>query len=188
MSTSSSRSPAGSTRRRPRPTCRSSTSGPRPTRKGSSTRSRRTTPRSRTRSSPQSSAASSTGSRPRPASKRRRRRSTRSSPADVTRRGRNLAGLAFALPALALFALFAIYPMLRVVYLSLFDYNLTSPGRYVGLQNYRFLWHDDRFHASFAASIFFVAAAYVPAVALALLIALGLNSRMRGSGFVRLLY
>ena len=60
----------------------------------------------------------------------------------MTRRRRNLAGLAFALPALALFALFAIYPMLRVVYLSLFDYNLTSPGRYVGLHNYDFLLHD----------------------------------------------
>jgi multiple sugar transport system permease protein len=106
----------------------------------------------------------------------------------VGRRGRNRVGLAFALPALALFALFAIYPMLRVVYLSLFDYNLTSPGRYIGLQNYRFLLHDDRFHASFAASIFFVVAAYVPAVALALVIALGLNTRMRGSWLVRLAY
>ena len=106
----------------------------------------------------------------------------------MTRRRRNLAGLAFALPALALFALFAIYPMLRVVYLSLFDYNLTSPGRYVGLHNYDFLLHDARFHASFVASIFFVVAAYVPAVALALVIALGLNTRMRGSWAVRLLY
>lgn len=106
----------------------------------------------------------------------------------MARRRRNLAGLAFALPALALFAAFAIYPMLRVVYLSLFDYNLTSPGRYIGLQNYRFLLHDARFHASFAASIFFVVATYVPAVALALVIALGLNTRMRGSGLVRLMY
>jgi len=106
----------------------------------------------------------------------------------VTRRRRNLAGLAFALPALALFALFAIYPMLRVVYLSLFDYTLTSPGRYVGLHNYDFLLHDARCHASFVASIFFVVAAYVPAVALALVIALGLNTRMRGSWAVRLLY
>lgn len=106
----------------------------------------------------------------------------------MTTRGRNAAGLAFAAPALALFALFAVYPMLRVVHLSFLDYNLTSPGRYIGLANYRFLLHDARFHAAFAASIFFVVAAYVPAVLLALLIALGLNTRMRGSGLVRLLY
>ena len=97
-------------------------------------------------------------------------------------------GAAFAVPALVLFLLFAVYPMLRVVYLSLFDYDLTSPARFVGLANYKFLLHDARFHAAFAASVFYVLATYVPATLLALLIALGLNTRMRGSGLVRLLY
>ena len=96
--------------------------------------------------------------------------------------------MAFAIPALALFLLFAVYPMLRVFYLSVFDYNLTSPAEFVGLDNFRFLFDDDRFRAAFAASVFYVAATYVPAVLLALVIALGLNTRMRGSGFVRLLY
>jgi multiple sugar transport system permease protein len=101
---------------------------------------------------------------------------------------RHAAGVAFALPALVLFGLFAVYPMIRVFYLSVFDYNLTSPPEFVGLDNYRFLFGDDRFQASFAASIFFVLVAYAPALLLALLIAVGLNTRMRGSGFVRLLY
>jgi multiple sugar transport system permease protein len=103
-------------------------------------------------------------------------------------RRRDWAGAAFAVPALALFLLFAVYPMLRVFYLSVFDYNLTSPAEFVGLDNYRFLFEDDRFQAAFGASIFYVAATYVPAVLLALVIALGLNTRMRGSGLVRLLY
>ena len=101
---------------------------------------------------------------------------------------RDAAGVAFALPALVLFGLFAVYPMVRVFYLSVFDYNLTSPPEFVGLDNYRFLLHDDRFHASFAASIFYVLVAYGPALVLALAIAVGLNTRVRGSGFVRLLY
>jgi multiple sugar transport system permease protein len=103
-------------------------------------------------------------------------------------RRRDWAGAAFAVPALALFLLFAVYPMLRVFYLSVFDYNLTSPAEFVGLDNFRFLFEDDRFQAAFAASVFYVAATYVPAVLLALVIALGLNTRMRGSGLVRLLY
>ena len=103
-------------------------------------------------------------------------------------RRRDAVGLAFALPALALFLAFAVYPMLRVFYLSFFDYNLTSPPEYVGTDNYEFLFGDDRFRSSFLATLFFVVAAYGPAVALALLIALGLNSRMRGSGLVRLMY
>lgn len=103
-------------------------------------------------------------------------------------RRRDWAGAAFAVPALALFLLFAVYPMLRVFYLSVFDYNLTSPAEFVGLDNFRFLFEDDRFRSAFGASVFYVLATYVPAVLLALLIALGLNTRMRGSGFVRLLY
>jgi multiple sugar transport system permease protein len=103
-------------------------------------------------------------------------------------RRRDAVGLAFAVPALALFAAFAVYPMLRVFYLSLFDYNLTSPPRYVGAANFEFLLHDERFHTSLLATLFFVAAAYGPAVVLALVIALGLNTRMRGSGLVRLMY
>ena len=103
-------------------------------------------------------------------------------------RRRDWAGAAFAVPALALFLLFAVYPMLRVFYLSVFDYNLTSPAEFVGLDNFRCLFEDGRFRSSFGASVFYVLATYVPAVLLALLIALGLNSRMRGSGFVRLLY
>jgi ABC-type sugar transport system permease subunit len=103
-------------------------------------------------------------------------------------RRRDWAGAAFAVPALALFLLFAVYPMLRVFYLSVFDYNLTSPAEFVGLDNFRFLFEDDRFRSAFGASLFYVLATYVPAVLLALVIALGLNTRMRGSGFVRLLY
>jgi ABC-type sugar transport system permease subunit len=116
----------------------------------------------------------------------RGRRSRR--PRPLYHRRRDLVGLSFAIPALVLFAAFAVYPMLRVFYLSLFDYDLTSPARYVGLGNFRFLLHDARFHSALAASIFFLFASYVPAVLLALLIALGLNSRMRGTGLVRLLY
>ncbi|HEY8583715.1 MAG TPA: sugar ABC transporter permease [Capillimicrobium sp.] len=103
-------------------------------------------------------------------------------------RRRDAVGLAFALPALGLFGAFAVYPMLRVFYLSFFDYSLTAPAEYVGTANYEFLFGDDRFHTSLMATVFFVVAAYGPAVLLALLIALGLNTRMRGAGVVRLLY
>ncbi|TDC51505.1 sugar ABC transporter permease [Jiangella ureilytica] len=104
------------------------------------------------------------------------------------RRRRDAVGLVFALPALVLFAAFAIYPMLRVFQLSLYDYNLTSPPVWVGLDNFRFLFGDERFLASLGASLFYVVVTYGPAVLLALVLALGLNTRMRGSAFVRLLY
>lgn len=111
-----------------------------------------------------------------------------SRPRSAITRARDRTGLMFALPALVLFLAFAVYPMLRVFYLSLFDYNLTSDPRWVGLDNYQFLFQDAEFHASLGASIFYVIAAYVPTVLLALLLALGLNSRLKGAGLVGLLY
>src|SRR4051812_19670602 len=101
---------------------------------------------------------------------------------------RKLIGAAFAVPALALFGLFAIYPMVRVFYISLFDYDLTSSPRWVGFDNYQFLWHSEQFHQSLEATGFYLLFTYVPAVLLALLLAIGLDTKLPGSGFIRLLY
>ncbi len=58
---------------------------------------------------------------------------------------RSLVGFLFAVPALALFLLFAIYPGVQVFGLSLFDYSLTSPPEFVGIKNFAFLSTDPRF-------------------------------------------
>src|SRR3954467_9557720 len=105
----------------------------------------------------------------------------------VSRR-RQLIGAAFAVPAIALFGAFAIYPMVRVFYISFFDYDLTSAPRWIGLHNYRYLLHSEEFHAALQATGFYLLFTYVPSVLLALLLALGLDTRLPGSGFIRLLY
>jgi ABC-type sugar transport system permease subunit len=110
----------------------------------------------------------------------------RSRRAAVTRR--KWIGAAFAAPALALFGAFAIYPMIRVFYISFFDYDLTSSPRWVGLQNYRYLIDSDTFRASLTATLFYVGFTYVPAVVMGLLLAVGLDTRLPGSGIIRLLY
>ncbi|SDL40523.1 carbohydrate ABC transporter permease [Nonomuraea jiangxiensis] len=102
--------------------------------------------------------------------------------------GRNVLGAMLSMPALALFALFAIYPGLRVFYLSLFDYSLTSPPEFVGLDNFTFLAGDPRFHEALLHSLVYTVGTYLPALALALVLAVALSRRMRGAGWVRLLY
>ncbi|MEG0271334.1 MAG: sugar ABC transporter permease, partial [Clostridia bacterium] len=47
-----------------------------------------------------------------------------------------LKGVSFVLPALILLAVFCIYPMLNAIRTSLYNWNMTSPMRYVGLYNY----------------------------------------------------
>lgn len=97
-------------------------------------------------------------------------------------------GLALTLPALALFAAFAVYPGLRVFYLSLFDYNLTSAPTYVGLGNFEFLVADAGFQAVVGQTVFYVVGTYVPAIGLALALALVLQRAWAGSALVRLAY
>ncbi|WP_232665736.1 carbohydrate ABC transporter permease [Pseudonocardia sp. TRM90224] len=101
---------------------------------------------------------------------------------------RDLVGALLSLPALILFALFAIYPGLRVFYLSLFDYSLTAPAEFVGWDNFTYLATDPRFHAALRNTVIYTAGTYVPALALAMLLALGLRRHMAGFGLVRLLY
>src|SRR4051794_20304517 len=79
----------------------------------------------------------------------------------VSRR-RQWIGAAFALPAIALFGAFAIYPMLRVFYISFFDYDLTSAPHWIGLHNYQYLLHSQEFHAALQATGFYLLFTYVP--------------------------
>lgn len=97
-------------------------------------------------------------------------------------------GAAMAVPALVLFLAFAIWPALRVFYLSLFDYSLTAPAEWVGAQNFEFLLHSEKFHHVLLNTLFYVVGSYLPAVLLALILGLVLSSRMPGAGAVRLFY
>jgi multiple sugar transport system permease protein len=47
-------------------------------------------------------------------------------------------------PWLVGFAVFFGYPLVSTVYLSFTHYDLLSPSRWVGLANYRYLFHDDK--------------------------------------------
>jgi ABC-type sugar transport system permease subunit len=101
---------------------------------------------------------------------------------------RSLVGFLFAVPALALFLLFAIYPGVQVFGLSLFDYSLTSAPEFVGFDNFAFLSTDPRFGEALLQTLFYAAGTYLPALALALILAQALSTRIRGMGIVRLLY
>jgi len=101
---------------------------------------------------------------------------------------RSLVGFLFAVPALVLFLLFAIYPGIQVFGLSLFDYSLTSPPEFVGFDNFAFLSTDPRFGEALLQTVFYAAGTYIPALVLALILAQALSTRIRGMGIVRLLY
>src|SRR6476620_9282193 len=52
----------------------------------------------------------------------------------------------FLLPALILYGVFVLYPYGQAIYLSLTSWRGLTPNKpWVGLANYRALWHDARF-------------------------------------------
>jgi ABC-type sugar transport system permease subunit len=60
------------------------------------------------------------------------------------RRGDRIAGLLFVAPLVAMLAIFAVLPLVRVISYSFTRYDGLTPAEWVGLDNYRFLveWHD----------------------------------------------
>ena len=67
--------------------------------------------------------------------------SVRASRHQMTARGRWI-GWLYVLPALVMYALFVLWPLLTGVEYSLYDWNGISTGRWVGLENYRSVLTD----------------------------------------------
>ncbi|MGX6444595.1 carbohydrate ABC transporter permease [Neobacillus sp. K501] len=90
----------------------------------------------------------------------------------------------FLFPALIFFIIFVLYPMLKGVYMSLFDYNITS-FEFIGLENYKTLWHDETFHKSVKNTIMIVAVAVPIIIAFSLFVAMAVYKK---SEFTRSFY
>lgn len=110
----------------------------------------------------------------------------RVAPRSATRRRlrRNLVGWAFVLPWILVFAVFMAFPIVSSLLLSFTDFRLRDlrdplGAEWVGLQNYRDLIHDDKFHRAILNTCIFVLIGVPLDLALALLIAMGVN---RGIG------
>src|SRR5688572_25068067 len=60
-----------------------------------------------------------------------------------------LVGLAYLAPALLFVLVFTAYPLAQMAWVSLHDWSLLSPPRYVGLANYERAFDDTQFWVSF---------------------------------------
>ena len=112
---------------------------------------------------------------------RRRRKSTK-----LKRRQTRLAWM-LLLPALAVVAFVAIYPLGKTVYQSFTDQQFLAlePAQWVGLQNYRDLLDDTIFRDAVWTTLKFTVITVAFEFALGLAIALVVNSKFRGRGVMR---
>jgi ABC-type sugar transport system permease subunit len=95
-----------------------------------------------------------------------------SHPALSYRRLQQVWGVLFVLPVLLLFLVFRLYPMLLAVRISFQKYDLLSPPRWIGLDNYAFLFTNERVLNSFKVTGIFIVGQTVPLVLVALLLAI----------------
>jgi multiple sugar transport system permease protein len=91
----------------------------------------------------------------------------------------------FLLPSLVILAIFVVYPMTQALYLSLTEYNVLQPARWVGLENYRQLVSDPAFRNALVNTLYYAAVTTPVSVALALGLAILLNRRLPLRGFLR---
>ncbi|HEU4325556.1 MAG TPA: sugar ABC transporter permease [Roseiflexaceae bacterium] len=95
----------------------------------------------------------------------------------------------FLLPSFAGFLLFVVIPVLGSLVLSLTEWNLLTPPRFVGLNNYTaLLARDPIFLRALTNTLFYVVTIVPLQLALGLALALALNQRIHGLGFYRLIY
>jgi trehalose/maltose transport system permease protein len=111
----------------------------------------------------------------------RRRRQTK-----LQRRQTRVAWL-LLLPSLAVVVLVALYPLGKTIYQSFTDQEFLAlePTKWVGLENYRTLWHDTVFRDAIWLTIKFTVITVAFEFALGLVIALVVNSSFKGRGVMR---
>lgn len=94
----------------------------------------------------------------------------------------------FLAPALVYFIGFKWYPMTQAALISLFEWDLLSPPRYVGLNNYISLVNDPVFHHALTSSFVYVIGTSVPVWGIALGLALVFNRPGRTRAAFRIIY
>jgi len=95
----------------------------------------------------------------------------------------------FIAPSMIYAILFVLLPIGGVVILSGTDYNiLRGNPSWVGIQNYLELVKDQRFLVSFRNTLTFMAGVIPTGMILSLLLAVGINAKIRGRGVFRTIY
>jgi multiple sugar transport system permease protein len=115
---------------------------------------------------------------------RRRRRNTKLYLSE------NLAGYGFMTPAILVLGIFIILPILYAVFLSLHKVRLLGGIEYefIGFRNFSHLVEDDRVWIALGNTIEYVAIVVPSQTILALILAVTLNSGIRGKNWWRILY
>lgn len=91
------------------------------------------------------------------------------------RLGGSISPYFYLLPALLLVSVFLLYPVVFTVYLSFTKYDILTPPKWVGLNQYKVLFQDRTFFHSFQNTLIWVGTTLIIPIPLALLLATGMS-------------
>ncbi len=98
-------------------------------------------------------------------------------------------GWLLLMPAAVLLIAFTYYPTVATLSRSFFSSGTASrPSKFVGLENYRFMLEDEVFWQVVSNSLWYAAGTIPASIAIALLMAVWVNSRLPARGLVRMAY
>jgi multiple sugar transport system permease protein len=109
-------------------------------------------------------------------------------PQRAARLRRRLTVLAFIGPALAGLVIFFVYPLIAAVWFSFNRVDLINPPQWVGLANWKFLFHDLNVRQAAKNTLWFVAVMVPARIVGAMVTAMLLNRVKRGRGVYRTLF
>ena len=98
---------------------------------------------------------------------------------------RNIEGYLYILPWLAGLLCFFAGPMLASIGLSFTKYEILTPMKWIGLENYQALFKDPRFYKSLTNTVYYVVGVVPLRIVLGLLLAVLLNSKLPGMRLYR---
>jgi multiple sugar transport system permease protein len=100
-------------------------------------------------------------------------------------RRRQLTGFLFVFPTLLFFVIFSVYPMLKAFQVSVFQWDLVTPMKFVGLKNYINLLQSENFIRAFKVTWSYIVLVYPVSWVLGFALAVLLNKRFPGRDFFR---
>jgi len=117
-----------------------------------------------------------------------KQRSAQIGPSTKTR-NQNLSLLLFALPALAVYALFKLYPAFSGIFYAMTDWNGVDKGwSFIGLQNFARVLQDEYFWQSILFTLKYVIVMVVVANVIALTLAVAIETRPAARGLFRTIF
>ena len=107
----------------------------------------------------------------------------------VIQRSRRLTLALFSIPGILLYSIFFIYPVGLGVYYSLTDWNgITRDKNFIGLKNYLSLPSNSRYVKAMSFTLRYAVLLVIVILVLSIILALLLNSKIKGISFFRVVY